>query len=139
MQVRVFGCGEASDSGVGNNGFLLTGQGSGATARILIDCGYQTPERLWADGLHRGLNAIYLTHTHTHADHGFGVVPLLTRYWEERRTRFLTIIGHRGVCSYITKLMNLGFKLVSSSRPLAWGGLTFRTGRSQHGVMNLSV
>ena len=92
MDVHVVGAGEAFDSGLGNNSFLLSAT-RGPT--VLIDCGYQIPERLWARDLHRSIDAIYFTHTH--ADHAFGVVPLLTRFWEERRKRSLTIIGHRGV------------------------------------------
>ena len=147
MEVRVVGTGEAFDSGVGNNAFLLDAAG-GAT--LLVDCGYQIPERLWARGLHRGIDAIYLTHTH--ADHAFGLVPLLTRYWEERRRRALTIIGHGGVRSFVGKALDLGFPGIAArfafpiefvavrpGRPLSWRGLTLDTARSRHGVTNLSV
>ena len=146
MEVRVIGCGEAFDSGLGNNAYLLAGGGR----RVLIDCGYQIPERLWASDLHRILDAVYFTHTH--ADHAFGIVPLLVRYWEERRRKPLTIIGHRGVKSFVFKALELGFPGFSArlSFPLefvvvkpgvtvSWAGLVLDTARSQHGVTNLSV
>lgn len=146
MEVRVVGCGEAFDSGLGNNAYLLSAGGR----RILIDCGYQIPERLWAGGLHRSLDAVYFTHTH--ADHAFGIVPLLVRYWEERRKKPLSIIGHRGVSSFVRKALELGFPgfgarlnfpldfvVVKPGTASSWGGLTLDTARSQHGVTNLSV
>lgn len=146
MRVRVIGCGEAFDSGVGNNSYLV----SVGSRRILIDCGYQIPERLWAQNLHRGLDAIYFTHTH--ADHAFGIVPLLVRYWEERRRRPLTIIGHRGVRSFVEKALELGFPgftarlnfpvefiTVKPGKSTIWSGLSLDTARSEHGVTNLSV
>lgn len=152
MKVRVLGCGEAFDSGPGNNSYLLQipKRRGEAAANILIDCGYQMPERLWAEGLDRTIDAIYLTHTH--ADHAFGVVPLLTRYWEDRRKRPLTFIGHRGIESYTKKAMNLGypgmwerlrfpieFLVVSPAAALTWRGVTIRTAKSRHGVTNLSA
>ena len=150
MKVRVIGCGEAFDTGLGNNSFLLSATGRGGTVRVLVDCGYQIPERLWAHRLHRGIDAIYLTHTH--ADHAFGIVPLLTRYREERRTRPLVLIGHRGVESFVGKALDLGFPGIRNrirfplsfvvarpAQPLEWSGLAIRTARSAHSVMNLSV
>ena len=147
MKVTVIGAGEAFDSGIGNNSFLLHGSD---LPTVLVDCGYQIPERLWASGLHRRLDAVYLTHTH--ADHSFGIVPLIGRYLVERRARALPVIGHSGVASFVRRALDLGypgmrqhlpfpleFITVSPARRLAFGGLSLACARSDHGVRNLSV
>ena len=147
MKVTVIGCGEAFDSGIGNNSYLLHGRG---LPTVLVDCGYQIPERLWASGLHRRLDAVYLTHTH--ADHSFGIVPLLGRFLIERRKRPLPVIGHSGVASFVRRALDLGypgmrehlsfpleFLAVSPAKRLDFGALSLACARSDHGVMNLSV
>ena len=147
MKVTVIGAGEAFDSGIGNNSFLLHGRG---LSTVLVDCGYQIPERLWARGLHRQLDAVYLTHTH--ADHSFGIVPLIGRFLIERRARALPIIGHAGVGSFVRQALDLGypgmrqhlsypleFISVSPGKPLEFGALSLTCARSDHGVTNLSV
>ena len=147
MKVTVVGCGEAFDTGIGNNSYLLHGPG---LPNVLVDCGYQIPERLWAGGLHRKLDAVYLTHTH--ADHSFGIVPLLGRFLIERRERPLPVIGHSGVGSFVRRALDLGypgmrqhlsypleFITVSPARRLEFGALCLTCARSDHGVLNLSV
>ncbi len=147
MQVQIVGTGEAFDSGLGNNAFLLSGRG---IPRVLIDCGYQVPERLWASGAHKSIDAVYLTHTH--GDHAFGIVPLLARYWLERRTRPLTILGHAGVRRYVERLFALGYpsmlerlsfpieyRTMHPRRALELDGLRLTCARSRHSVPNLSV
>ena len=147
MKVAVVGTGEAFDSGLGNNSFLLHGRG---LPTVLVDCGYQIPERLWSSGLHREIDAVYLTHTH--ADHAFGIVPLLGRFLVERRESPLTVIGHSGVASFVRRALDLGypgmheglpfpleFVTVSPWRQAAFGALSLVCARSDHGVRNLSV
>ena len=147
MKVTVIGAGEAFDSGVGNNAFLVHGVD---LPTILVDCGYQIPERLWARRIHRRLDAVYLTHTH--ADHSFGIVPLIGRFVVERRERPLPIIGHSGVGSFVRRALDLGypgmrehlpfpleFITVSPSRRLDFGAFSLACARSDHGVLNLSV
>ena len=147
MRVVVVGAGEAFDSGLGNNSFLLHGRG---LPTVLVDCGYQVPERLWASRLHRRLDAVYLTHTH--ADHSFGIVPLIGRFLIERRERPLPVIGHSGVGSFVRRALDLGypgmrghlpfpleFVTVSPAKRLDFGALSLSSARSDHGVLNLSV
>ena len=148
MKVTVIGCGEAFDSGIGNNSYLLHGPG---LPTVLVDCGYQIPERLWASGLHRRLDAVYLTHTH--ADHSFGIVPLLGRFLIERRERPLPVIGHSGVAklrpararprlprnapaSFVSARVHHRF---SGEGGVEFGSLSLACARSDHGVRNLSV
>ena len=147
MKVTVIGSGEAFDTGIGNNSFLVHGPG---LPTVLVDCGYQIPERLWASGLHRKLDAVYLTHTH--ADHSFGIVPLVGRYFVERRERPLPVIGHSGIEGFVLRALDLGypgmremlsfpleFITVAPERRRDFGALSLACARSDHGVLNLSV
>ncbi len=106
-QLKVVGNGEAFTSSLCNTSFRLDLGGSA----ILIDCGYQVPPRLWSLDEHSDIDLILLTHFH--ADHSFGVVPLLVRYLEEKRTRTLNIWGPKGIESFVTKILNLGYPGVS--------------------------
>jgi ribonuclease BN (tRNA processing enzyme) len=150
MKLRVLGSGEAFDStGLGNNSCLLEGGRNGPV--ILFDCGYQIPERLWRlDPLYRRLGIVYLTHLH--ADHAFGIVPLLTRFWEERRAEPLLISGPLGVRAYVRRLLELGypgmlrrlpyelrFQELKDGDAWKWGRLRLRCARSDHSVVNLAL
>jgi ribonuclease BN (tRNA processing enzyme) len=100
----VIGSGEAFDNGLGNTSYLLRGNG---LPTMLFDCGYQIPERLWKEGLHTDINAICFTHLH--ADHSFGVVPMLVRFGEEGRQAPLRILGPRGTERFVPRLLELGY------------------------------
>src|SRR3954452_18272937 len=96
--LRVLGTGEAFDTGLGNNSCLLYDGKKGSPSKekriptFLFDCGYQIPERLWAlPKLYPELDAVALTHFH--ADHAFGLAPLLVRFAEEGREEPLGIFG----------------------------------------------
>ena len=147
MKIRIIGCGEAFDSGVGNNSCLLQGR---SIPTLLFDCGYQIPERLWAAGLHDRIEAAYISHIH--ADHAFGLVPLLTRWHLEGRRKKFTIIGHSGIEPYLKRAFDLGypgmrrklrfplrFLTVRPGKSLRWRQMRFHTARSDHSVRNLSV
>jgi ribonuclease BN (tRNA processing enzyme) len=146
MRLTIVGCGEAFDSGWGNHSSLFSGRG---LPTVLFDCGYQIPERLWAmPEAYASIDAVYLTHLH--ADHCQGLIPLFSRYWEEKRSSPLAIYGPTGTESVITRSFDLGYpglrqKLpfevrYHESRPeFAIGKLRLRTARSAHSVLNLAV
>lgn len=148
MQVQVIGCGEAFDgTGLGNTSCLFSGAG---VPSVLFDCGYQIPERLWARKLHSRLDAIAFTHLH--ADHALGIVPLLTRYWEEKRSQPLVILGPQGTETWIRKAMELGYPGMLKKLPFAlefqplleglalvWNGLHFSAARTRHSVLNFTI
>jgi ribonuclease BN (tRNA processing enzyme) len=87
-----------------NTAYLLSGSG---IPTVLFDCGYQIPERLWKRGVHKNLSTVCITHLH--ADHVFGIVPLICRYLEEGRKKPLQIIGGRGTETYIRRLVEMGY------------------------------
>lgn len=156
-RLRILGCGEAFDSGLGNNSCLLYDGAKGVPCKskrfptILFDCGYQIPERLWAlPKLYPELDAVVLTHFH--ADHAFGLAPLLVRFAEEGRTDPLGIFGPSGAGAFCGKLLDLAYPGIRQKLPfevefcefkqrdsVEWAGLTFHCARSQHSVMNLAV
>jgi ribonuclease Z len=155
--LRVLGCGEAFDTGLGNNSCLLYDGKGGVPSKekrfptVLFDCGYEIPERLWAlNKIYGELDGVYLTHLH--ADHAFGLVPLLVRFAEEGRSEPLGIFGPQGTGSYLHKLMDLGYPGMRARLPfdvefcelkesdsVQWGGLRFQTARSTHSVLNLAI
>jgi len=149
MQIKIIGCGEAFDSyGFGNNSCVLYGR---SLPTVLFDCGYQIPERLWQyPKIYKNLNAIYFTHTH--ADHIFGIVPLLARYLEEGRRKTLVIFGPKGIKKHALALLKLGyssvakkltfkivFKELKSGQSFRYENLMFSCARSAHSRVNLSV
>jgi ribonuclease Z len=146
-QVRVVGSGEAFDVGRGNTSYLLSGAGC---PTVLFDCGYQVPERLWDKGLHEGIEAICLTHLH--ADHSFGLVPLLVRYFEDGRSETLHIFGPRGTERFVCKLLELGypgvlkvlsfpleFHTLSPSAPMKFGAIKLSVAATVHSVLNYTI
>jgi len=105
VQLKVMGCGEAFDgTGLGNTAILATVKGRES---LLVDCGYQIPERLWREELHQRIRVIAFTHLH--ADHALGIVPLLTRYWEENRSVPLDLVGPRGLQAWVDSALQLGY------------------------------
>lgn len=149
-RLRILGCGEAFDTGLGNNSCLLYDPAH-EIPTVLFDCGYQIPERLWElTHLYRELDAVVFTHLHL--DHAFGLAPLLVRYLEEGRTQPLGVFGPKGTASFCAKLLDLGAPGLRRKLPFkvefcelkdkdskAWAGLTLRTARSIHSVLNLAV
>lgn len=147
MIIEVIGSGEAFDSGVGNNSCLVQASG---TPWLLVDCGYQIPERLWARNDYQKIGAIYLSHIH--ADHAFGVVPLLTRFYLEGRRERIVFLGHSGIESYVKKALQIGypgiqekfefpieFKTLTTRTPLAWRGIRLSVAPTVHSIKNYAV
>ena len=146
--VEIIGCGEAFDSQLGNNSCLLF---QNKRPFLLIDCGYQVPERIWRTiRRYQDLQGVYLTHTH--ADHAFGIAPLLVRFWEEKRQDPFLIMGPKGIQSYVRKLMNLAYPSalkrlefqieyveLTSGDQWQWGNYRFQCARSKHSVLNLAL
>ena len=151
--VQVLGAGEAFSEREGNTAFWFRSNDP-SLPEFLVDCGYQVPERYWRalrreriGKRSRSLQGVFFTHLH--ADHAFGIVPLLVRFWEESRRETLLIAGPRGVRSYVERLLDLGypglreklsFPLVfhewKSSETWSWSGLRVRCASTRHSVPN---
>jgi ribonuclease Z len=146
-KILVIGSGEAFDTDLGNTSYLFRGKG---LPTVLFDCGYQIPERLWKADLHTELDAVCLTHLH--ADHSFGIVPLLVRFGEEGRKTPLHIVGPRGTERFVTRLLEMGypgfskrlkFKIhhltLSPRSALDLMGLTLNCAATVHSVLNYTI
>ena len=138
------GTGEAFDPTLPTTSLLYRG---GRT--ILFDCGYATPHALWKISRDPDLlDAIYITHTH--ADHSFGLPPLLTWMWLSGRQRPLAVVGGPGIESWLQQLFETGYPgifsrltivptEISPDRSVQLGPVELRSAYSIHGVDNLSV
>ncbi len=105
MKITFLGVGEAFDENFPNNSHLVTTD----NINILLDCGYSVPPQLWKLNNDQSfLDAIYITHTH--ADHYFGIPPLLVRMKDEGRKKELTIICSKEARESVEQLLEYGYK-----------------------------
>lgn len=104
MEIIFIGSGEAFDKKLHNISVLINSK-----TKLLLDCGYNVPQALWKYNSNPNfLDAVYVSHFH--ADHFFGVIPLLLRMEEDKRRKEFTIIGQKGVKNYILNTMKLAWK-----------------------------
>ncbi len=108
MKVIFTGVGEAFDENLSNTSLLVLTGDPKKPQQILLDCGFTAAHAFWrlsSDPM--ALDGIWISHFH--GDHFFGLPLLLLRYWEEKRTRSLTIIGQKGVQNKIIAAMELAY------------------------------
>ena len=106
MKVHFLGVGEACDPERFNTSLLVV---SGSNSHyILLDCGFTTPHRYFADCFDANqLDALWISHFH--GDHFFGVPLLLLRFWEMGRTKPLLLAGPCGVQAKIEMALDLAY------------------------------
>lgn len=144
--IEVIGCGEAFGVGLGNTSYAILRPAGRAKLRrgLLIDCGYQIPERVWE----RNFSPDAVALTHLHADHAFGLVPLLVREWEDGRKRPLEILGPRGTARWLERALDLGYPGIrtrfgfeltltelADDREARWERWRIRSARTAHSVL----
>ncbi|MFH1968461.1 MAG: ribonuclease Z [bacterium] len=96
MKVIFLGVGEAFDENTPNNSHLIETD----KTKLLLDCGYSIPQQLWKFNNNPNfLDVIYISHQH--ADHFFGLPPVLMRMWEDGRKRDLAVIGQKGLRDFM--------------------------------------
>lgn len=104
MKIVFLGVGEAFDEEFSNNSHLIL-----SDTTLLLDCGYSVPRQLWKYNADPSfVDAVYISHRH--ADHYFGIPPLLVRMMEEKRTKALTILCQKGLKILIKRLIELGYQ-----------------------------
>ena len=108
MKVIFTGVGEAFDENLPNTSLLVFTDGRINQRQILLDCGFTAAHTFWQTSPEpMGLDAVWISHFH--GDHFFGLPLLLLRFWEEERTRPLTIIGQPGVKDKVLGAMELAY------------------------------
>lgn len=109
IEARVLGCGEAFDETLPNTSLLI----HAGTHTCLLDCGYSVPPALWkAVPGPDDLDLIYLSHSH--ADHYYGIPAVITRMWEENRSRPLTVVGQASLTAALPGVIEAGYRNIFS-------------------------
>jgi ribonuclease BN (tRNA processing enzyme) len=151
MEITFLGVGEAFDEEIPNTSMLVRTEIAGQPVTVLLDCGYSVPPGFWLQALQPDtLDAIWISHFH--ADHAFGIPPLLVRFWEEKRKRELCFLGQQGIEAFVLKCLDLaypnfysrlGFPLrfqeVEPERPLKAFGLSWSTAVNDHPQRDLAL
>ncbi|MGC8932795.1 MAG: MBL fold metallo-hydrolase [Candidatus Methanodesulfokora sp.] len=142
MRVVFLGVGEAFDRREANTSILVE-----SDLIILLDCGYSTPHSLWNyEEDPNFIDVIYISHFH--ADHWFGIPPLLVRMWEEGRRKKLRIIGQRGIEGKVRSLMGMGYgnirinyevEFIEVYEKFELNGVNIRAARTEHSLDNLAI
>lgn len=144
VRATFVGTGEAFDERLPNTSVLIESK-----INLLLDCGYSVPRSLWS--LNSGkdfIDAIYITHFH--ADHYFGLAPVITRMWESGRTKKLTMIGQKDLRKRLGRIMELGYPgfldrlkfrmaFKKASKRFRIGDLSIRTVETQHSIKNMAL
>ncbi len=103
MRIVHLGVGEAFDQALPNNSHLTEG-----AVKLLLDIGYSAPGPLWRhDSDPDFLDVIYVSHGH--ADHCFGLPPLLVRMREDGRKKPLKIVCGMWLEEKLEKIIDLGY------------------------------
>jgi ribonuclease BN (tRNA processing enzyme) len=108
MEFLVLGCGEAFDERLPNTSYLLRAPG----LKALIDCGYSVPPRVFQSTSFDEVDLIYITHAH--ADHYFGLPAVLGRWWEDGRTKPLTVASQQSVIDQIRDVLEYGYRTLAA-------------------------
>jgi ribonuclease Z len=144
MRILFLGVGEAFDTEVPNTSLLILSE-----TKLLLDCGYSVPRQLWKYNAEQSfLDGIFISHEH--ADHHFGMPPLLVRMWEEKRTKPLTIFCQRKKaiqelieCGYAGFSSRFGFKInyveVEGGQKIRFNELTLEFAPTDHSASNLAI
>ncbi len=144
VDVLCIGVGEAFQPRYGSASYLVESQ-----TKLLIDCGFGAPpyifERLRDPD---ELDLIYLTHFH--ADHFFGLPPVLHRWSQEGRSKPLHIIGQPGAEERVKKTLELGYpgmlgklayelRFTETTDSFQHQELTLTFAPTQHPMLNYAV
>ncbi len=144
MKVHFLGVGEAFDENYPNNSHIV----STDKTNLLLDCGYGVPYELWKYNSDPNfLDVIFISHRH--ADHCFGLPPIVVRMWEGKRTKPLTINTHKGVEDSLVEVgyknfsKNLNFEVkfeyVDGGQEYDFQDLKLSFAETEHSAKNLGV
>lgn len=108
MQAMFVGVGEAFDEHYPNASILVSFGSAGNQRHVLLDCGFTAAAAYYAHAdVGADLDSIWISHYH--GDHFLGLPLLLLRFWEEGRTKPLTILGQAGLEQKIWAAFELAY------------------------------
>lgn len=150
-EVIFLGVGEAFDEELPNTSILIRYEQGSSPVTLLLDCGFTAPPQFWREEPEADkLDGIWISHFH--GDHFLGLPALLVRFWEEGRSKALTIIGQRGIESLTRKLLDLAypgfyerlefsirFLEVEPEKGTEIFGLTFQAAEASHSQRDLAL
>lgn len=151
IEVVFLGVGEAFDEALPNTSILIRYRGGTPTVTLLLDCGFTVPPQFWREKLKVDeLDGIWISHFH--GDHSLGLPALLVRFWEEGRSKVLTLIGQKGIDAFARKSLELaypgfykkiGFPLrfleVEPDKETEVFGLSFQAAENSHSQRDLAL
>ena len=108
MQVQFIGVGEAFDERYANTSVLVTVPGPDGPTHVLLDCGFTAAAAYYRHAnVGAALDAVWVSHFH--GDHFLGLPLLLLRFWDEGRTRPLTLVGPAGIEAKLWQALELAY------------------------------
>ena len=119
MKLIHLGSGEAVDEALGNNCHLVLSR-----TKLLLDCGYNAVSRiLLYNNRPDFIDAIFISHLH--ADHFFGLAPLLLRWNTDGRRKPLAILSEERNIKKLKESIESGYAGLSAqfSFPIKWAGV----------------
>ena len=151
IEVIFLGVGEAFDEELPNTSILIRcGMGT-SPLTLLLDCGFTAPPQFWREEPEVDvLDGIWISHFH--GDHSLGLPALLVRFWEEGRSKALTLLGQKGIDSFTRRSLDLAYpgfyeKLefpirfleVEPNKEVKFFGLTFQAAENTHSQRDLAL
>ncbi len=151
IEVIFLGVGEAFDEEFPNTSILIHYRVGTSPVTLLLDCGFTAPPQFWREEPEADiLDGIWISHFH--GDHCLGLPALLVRFWEEGRSKVLTLLGQKGIDTFTRKSLDLaypgiyerlGFPIrfleVEPKKDVEIFGLTFKAAINSHSQRDLAL
>ena len=151
IEVVFLGVGEAFDEKLPNTSILIRYTVGATTVTLLLDCGFTAPPQFWREEPDADiLDGIWISHFH--GDHCLGIPALLVRFWEEGRRKALTLLGQKGIATFMRTSLDLAypgmyerlgfplnFREVEPDKEVTIFGLIFQAAVTSHSRNNLAL
>ncbi len=151
IEVIFLGVGEAFDEELPNTSILIHYRAGTSLVTLLLDCGFTAPPQFWREEPDVDiLDGIWISHFH--GDHSLGLPALLVRFWEEGRSKVLTLLGQKGIDTFTRKSLDLAypgfyerlkfpirFLEVEPKKEVEIFGLTLQSAENSHSQRDLAL
>jgi ribonuclease Z len=151
IEVIFLGVGEAFDEKLPNTSILIRYRVGATPVTLLLDCGFTAPPQFWRKEPDADiLDGIWISHFH--GDHCLGIPALLVRFWEEGRKKALTLLGQKGMATFMRTSLDLAypgmyerlgfplnFREVEPEKEVTIFGLIFQAAVTSHSQRDLAL